>query len=323
MAAKSSVQGYVVTRNLAETTDDRQALNNIGGSPIADDIALFANNTKNESTLPIKISEYDSNTGIITIDNQTFEEQQQRSTVFTDGDVVSVENTGGGTIISDLYVYDSNAEDQFALSDSENLDSAYILSVSEDFVLRRKDVVTFQNLKNLTLPPSSIEDADSGNSSVLDNIDDYNSEFNNIYGIIDIAKYQSESKYLSNKSISTSARLRVEGGLVIRDPSDVISSEGIISDSPGLYLSDPQSDEDNIQTIRAFSSNSNPWEDDNAGTLSTDSTNVTAGNLILDNGLQIDGIEMLGESGPVDATNFTHKILVQIDGVDYYLCLRG
>jgi len=117
--------------------------------------------------------------------------------------------------------------------------------------------------------------------------------------------------------------LRVEGGVIIRDPSDTITQEGIVPSSPGLYLSDPTSDVNDIDTIRAFSSSSNPWTDDFQGTLSTDSVEVTAGNLILSGGIKVNGVQTVTQTGTVDNSSFTHKVLVQIDGIDYFLCLTG
>ena len=49
--ATSSVQGFLKSANLLENTQDRQALNNLGTAPIADDISLFINNNQNVSVL--------------------------------------------------------------------------------------------------------------------------------------------------------------------------------------------------------------------------------------------------------------------------------
>ena len=46
--ATSSVQGFLKSANLLENTQDRQALNNLGTAPIADDISLFINNNQND-----------------------------------------------------------------------------------------------------------------------------------------------------------------------------------------------------------------------------------------------------------------------------------
>ena len=324
MTARSSVQGYVRQLNLAETTDDRQALNNIGEAPIADDIALFANNTRNESVLPVRQDEYDVNSGIVKIDNQTETENKTRSTVFTNGDEVRLVYASGNEIAINLYIRDSNAVDKFSLSDNPDLSTVYTFTPTSDFVVIRREEVTFGNLKNLSVEPAGSrrdDDADNQSSTILDDTDDYDSEFNTIYGILDISKFQADSKYVSVRDSQTNERLRIEGGIVIRDPSDTITSEGIVDSSPGLYLSDPTSSVSDIDTIRAFSSSSNPWTDDFAGTLSTDSQEVTAGNLIFDNGLKITGINEIGDSGTVDSSSFTHKVLVQVNGVDYYLCL--
>lgn len=326
----SSVQGYVRVLNLKESEDDRQALNNLGEAPIADDIALFVNNTRNESVLNIRTDEYDSNTGTITLDNQTLEELNTRSSVFTDRDRVSLRDITNNVIKTDLFVKDSNTFDSFALTENADLTGLFTFTPTGDFKVVRSDEVTLANLINLGVERTGVvsnndEAFDDGSNdeegSRLDDVDNFNDELQEIFLTLDTSVFLSDAKYVATENKLTDQKLRTEGNVIIADPGNTIIFEGITDTSPGLYLSDPTSDVDDIQTVRAFSSNSDPWTDDLPETLSTQSTDVTAGNLTLPQGIKINNIAEKTETGNVDTGSFTHKILVSVNGVDYYLCL--
>lgn len=328
--AVSSIQGYVKSLNLSETEQDRQAINNLGTAPIADDIALFINNRRNESILTVKNTEFDTSTGEITIVNTTLEEGDSRATVFTNSDRVELRNTDNVAISSTLYVKESNGIDKFSLATDADLLNTFIFFPTENFLVVRNDEVTAENLANLGVARSSTGTNDVGGvggenvGETGDDLDDtYAEKFDELYSYLDISNFISLTKYTATDDVATSEKIRVEGDIVIADPSDTIVTEGLIASSPGLYLSNPASSVDDIQRTRAFSSTSNPWTDNFAGTLSTDSVDVTAGNLILDNGLSVSGITKTSSSGTVNNQTFTHKIKVQIDGVDYFLCLTS
>ena len=328
--AKSSVQGYVRALNLQETDQDRQALNNLGGAPIADDIALFANNSKNQAVLQIRRSEYDTNTDTIVINNTNLFEVQNRNSVFTNGDFVKIVDVNDNVIVENLYVANSNVFDTFQLSTTVDLQTIFsvplpVVTADEEYVIYiiRSDTVTQENLTRLskTTVLSSSDGEIDGNNGQLPDIGNYSSLLTQISSLADLANFLTRSKYVSNKSVATSALLSFQGAATISDPSDTITTEGIVASSPGLYLSNPTSTADDIQLTRSFSSTSDPWSDDDAGTLSTDSESVTAGRLVLTNGIKISNISVIPENGTVDPVTFTHKVKIQIDGIDYYLCL--
>ena len=330
--ARSSVQGYVRVLNLEESEDDRQALNNLGGAPIGDDIALFVNNTRNRSTLKVKQSEYNASTGEIVIDNQTREEINTRSSVYTNGDRVFVTDIDNNLLQDSLFIKESNTIDRFSLTANEDLTGAFTFNPPAEFFVVRPETVTLENLVNLGIERTSVVSAGGGfegggddteEGSVLDDIGNFSDTFDEIFITLDTAVFQSESKYVATENTLTDRKISVEGNIIIADPGNTIISEGITDTSPGLYLSDPTSDVNDIQTVRAFSSNSDPWVDDQSGTLSTQSTDVTAGNLTLTQGIKINNITTTSTSGTVDSSTFTHKILVKIDGIDYYLCLTS
>ena len=79
--ASSSIQGFLKSANLLENTQDRQALNNLGTAPVADDISLFINNNQNVSTIQCADSEYNFITGLVTLVNSTPELFAARSAV--------------------------------------------------------------------------------------------------------------------------------------------------------------------------------------------------------------------------------------------------
>jgi len=331
--ARSSVQGYVRALNLQETDQDRQALNNLGGAPIADDIALFANNSRNQAVLQIRRDEYNTNTDTIVINNTTLSEVQTRNSVFTNGDFVKILDVDDKVIVENLYIANSNVFNTFQLSAAADLETIYSVALppstaNEQYIIYivRSDTVTLDNLASLSVSSdnsqlSSGDGVTGGDDNQLPIVNNYNSELNEIAGLVDIANFLRRSKYVTTDSVSTAELLQFEGTATISDPSDTITSEGVVSSSPGLYLSNPASSVNDIELTRSFSSTSNPWNDDNAGTLSTDSVSVTAGRLVLTNGIKISNISVIPENGIVNELTFTHKAKIQIDGIDYYLCL--
>lgn len=322
--AVSGVQGYVKALNLVETNQDRQALNNLGGAPIADDIALFINNTKNESVLSIKVSEYNSLSGTVIINNTTLEEVDNRSSVFTDRDKVQLRTVSNTPISSTLYVKESNGINTFNLSAKSDLSDTFIFFPTENFLVVRTDEVTLANLKNIAVSVSrdtigtGVGTSEDQGYTAIQNLND---AFTELYNYLDVANYDQTFKYISARDLATDQTIFIEGNVIIKDPSNTIVAEGIISTSPGLYLTDPNSNINNISRVRAFSSNSNPWTDDFAGTLSTDATSVTTGELTFLNGIKLAGVTVTTTSGTVTSSNFKNKVKVNINGIDYYLCL--
>jgi hypothetical protein len=328
--ATSSVQGFVKSANLKENELDRQALNNLGTAPIADDISLFINNLKNESRITIDDSEYDVITGLVTIVNDTPELSAARSAVFTNGDSIRIEEENGTLIQGDLYIAQSDGEFTFGFATDEALENQFIFSPGDPFVVVRNDSVLLENIALLGVQQgtasfsSGLGDGTGDEDTTVDvnEEDTYNTQFNEIYEYLDIAKYQAKSKFVNDEDVAADVDFAMEGMFTIRDPADLIVDEGINSNSPGLYITDPNSSVNNIQKIRAFSDTFNPWEDSGTS-LETFSLDVTTGTLKLNNGIEIQGITPVTDSGDVNNTTFTHKTKITIDGIDYYLCLNA
>lgn len=356
----SSVQGFVKSANLKENQLDRQALNNLGTAPIADDISLFINNLRNTDSLFVKADEYNDITGLITIVNITDKDSEQRSGVYTNGDRVSIsqlivqlDGNGdavrdadgsiiilgkGNLIFENLYIARSDGETTFGFATDVELKNSFTFdSTTPFFIVERKTNVLLEHIsyvapqQNETNLNSEInsddtgEDAGSSSNAPAEEGTRYVDSFGEIYEYLDIAKFQAKSKFVNDEDVAADVDFAMEGTFTIKDPSDVILDTGITDNTPGLYITDPTSPVTNIQKIRAFSDVFNPWEQTvipQGNALTTESADVTAGTLKLNQGLDILNITALTVSGTVNSTSFTHKIKVNIDGVDYFLCLN-
>lgn len=335
--ATSSVQGFLKSANLLENTQDRQALNNLGTAPIADDISLFINNNQNVSVLEIADAEYNFVTGLITVVNDTAELNAARSAVFTNGDPVRILYTDDTVLKDNLFVTQSDGETTFGVATDAEGNAQYTFDPpAEGFKVVRSDAVVLNNLTFL----GAVEDtagfssgldtgstgAEPSEQSGIDTEDTYANQFLEIYQYLDIAKYQADKKFVSDRNVATDDDFRMEGSFSINDPADMIITEGVNLNSPGLYITNPASPLTNIQRIRAFSDTSNPWEVIGTGVntkLTTQAASAQTGDLKLNNGILIDGITPITESGNVNNVSFTHKAKVKIDGIDYFLCLTS
>jgi len=337
--ATSAVQGFLKSANLLENTQDRQLLNNLGEAPIADDISLFINNSQNVSRLEIADNEYNFITGLVTLVNSTAEQQAARSAVFTNGDPVRILYVNEEILQDDLFVTQSNGETTFGFASDVEGDSQYTFDPpAEGFIVQRSDAVILNNLTFLGslettagfssgLDAGGAAEAEAGESGGgIDTEDTYANQFLEIYQYLDISKYQANKKFVSDRNVATDDDFRMEGSFSINDPADMIITEGVNLNSPGLYITNPASPLTNIQRIRAFSDTSNPWEVVGTGVntkLTTQAASAQTGDLKLNNGILIDGITPIVESGNVNNVSFTHKAKVKIDGIDYFLCLTS
>jgi hypothetical protein len=330
-----ALQGFVRSSNLAENTQDRTALNNLGTAPIADDISLFINNSQNVSFIEIDVDEYDRISGLVTIINDTAELARNRSAVFTNGDPIKLEYLDGTLIKDAVYIRDSDGETTFGFANNLNLDDEFTFRPTGSFKVIRSDKVVLENITFLGVENATASfsnglaagdgDDNSNSFGVIDNLS-YAEAFAEIYSYLDVAKYQARKKFVSDQDVATDDNFYTEGTFTIRDPGNTIVEEGLTITSPGLYITNPESPLGNIQKILAFSDAFNPWENQNIGGadyLVTESASVTAGDLILNNGFNITGITPIVSSGTINAITFTHKVPFILNGVTYYLCLSN
>ena len=224
---------------------------------------------------------------------------------------------------TNYFVCDSNALTRFRLSNNSSvsgidkinipesaLEGKTITVTPESFNFIRKEPVHQENLVNYIKP--SIQDDEHfswlGGSTI-------NDTFDSTQQTIEIADIVSERKYKGTSDTTTDDSIKLQGAVVLHDPDNFNSSFSQIiesSDAPGMYIGD----------VRAFSSDNNPWEKSEEGNpvgiLSTQSYEVSIGDLAfldgnnIDGSFQVTGADLSDVSPAEDAKNFTHKIPVVI-----------
>lgn len=314
-------QGYIRNLDLSETTNPALALANLAGSTIPDDLRLIQNNLRNTSTI-----------GYSTFSQAHFQ-FPELDFVFTNNDVIQItKNVSiGSTTLntnSKYFICESDGKSKFKISTTSGavgFTTFDVLSVDQDnFNFVRNDSVSQENLINL-INPSSLqpgsenEETDSGSSFLSGNI--FGTGSVRIKNALEITQDNIESasfligkKYTTDGNINTSEILRYEGILKSSDPVNLNATvQGLQnSSSPGFY----------IGTVRAFSSDSNPWsKDTNAGELVTTSTSVKINELFFYDELRIGGINTTSAT-TTDPNDFTHKLPIEIYGEIYYLLLK-
>jgi hypothetical protein len=298
-------QGYRKDLNLQETNIDQDALDNLGGAGISQDLTIIQNNLRNISTV--------SYSGIST---GFFYFGSNSSFVFTNDDMVTVSadvNLGSSSLTAgtNYYVCNSNAQNQFKLSttpSSVGFNTITITSVSPtNFYFIRNDAVDRDNIINFIKP--NIQDTTFsyfGGGSINSAID--SSQSSN-----EVSKYLINKKYKTNQdTLATLNDFKYEGVVTVNDPVSLYVDQTGLDNakSPGVF----------IGNTRAFSSDNNPWNQ--VGTaLSTSSDQVSMGELFFSEDIYITGINAEVASS-TQVTTFTHKLPVVINGETYYLLLK-
>jgi len=299
-------QGYRKDLNLVETVVDQDALDNLGGAGISQDLSIIQNNSRNIST----VSYVGVSTGFFYFGSTS-------SFVFTNDDIVTVSadiNVGSSTLSAGTYYYvcNSNAENRFKLSttpSSVGFNTITVSSVSPtNFYFIRNDAVHQSNLINFIRPDIQ----DTAEFSYLSGAS-INNAFDSSQSNNEVAKYLIGTKYKTNEDVtSTVNEFKYEGVVTTNDPVSLnIDSTGLSNaKSPGVFIGD----------TRAFSSDNNPWTQ--VGTaLSTLSSEVSVGELFFSNDIYITGINTESASSTA-VTTFSHKLPVIINGETYYLLLK-
>jgi hypothetical protein len=319
--------GFEVARNLAESVNDRNALNNLGGGNIASDIELFVNNLNNVTELTWEYSTDQS-----TISNDKFIFPITVKLVYTDGDIVTVSGSSLGDLNSELTYYvvefDLRSGERlnqvsFGLSTSRNGSLVSLGNITSDILFTRSDVVTKENLLNIAAPIGLGIDSNFIEDGIYYDYANFNDAFDSIESNVDSFNYLRSFKYAANESTIVNSPIIIKGSTEVYDPAEYNTSETNLATakSPGVYISNPFSDILNIEKTRAYSTSANPWE---IGTeeLVTQSTQVNIGDLYFSNGIKFDSItDLNSESGTV--SGFTHKIPAVINGVEYFVLLKS
>ena len=301
-------QGYRKDLNLDETTIDTQALNNLAGAGIANDLRIIQNNLRNTSTLA-----YVSNS------NGFFTFPDSVEAIFTNDDVVSVGTTvsiGSATLEPSInyFICNSDGESQFKLSTTPSSSDVGLSTITISgtpnpvaFDIIRKNPVHKENLRNY-IPPE-VQDAIGEFSWTSD----LNGIFDDTAFNIDSAKYFIGRKYQNGFDLTTDREVKYEGTVTSADPANLNSGTSGLSNpkSPGVFIGD----------TRAFSSNDQPWTE-TGSSLQTQSSEVSVGDLTFIGDVKIEGITATNQSSNVNPTSYTHKLPVIIDGVTYFVLLQ-
>lgn len=296
-------QGFRQDLNFEENTNDTVALNNLGGSGIANDLRIIQNNLRNISTISYQ-----------SISDGYFFFGSDNIFVYTNDDIVGVsENVSVGSttlfINTDYYVCNSDGETKFKLSTTPSNVGISTISVSgvstTSFNFIRKEFVVQENILNFIKPEISDQNFSYFSGSINDNLA-------LIQDTSKLSQYSIEKKYKGNVDTTTNSDINIEGSVVVEDPARLNTSIAGLSSSksPGLFIGD----------IRAFSSDNNPWT--KVGTaLSTSSDEVSIGELYFADNITITGIGTELDTS-VQVTSFTHKLPIVVNGETYYLLLR-
>ena len=350
-----SYRGLELATNLSEPLQSNQSLINLGGPGINEDISLFVNNLENISVLL-----YDS-TGLdasLIPGSDSAPEVLERFLfprdvpfVFTNGDRLNIEvldpetsevvgRNVSGTMEPDTEyrVVDFEfglggfgSQRAFGLSESRGgdpLDLSSIDGMNVRFI--RKDPVDQTNILKIATPEIN-DSSDNLGFSVSGGRDffsynvsgDFNSELEGIENNINQANFKRRSKYSVSRSISTDDNIRLNGALRIDDPVDALTSDDDLNNPtvPGVFITDPFSDPNDIAKARAFSTLGNPWEENSTeSSLDTPSSQVNIGVLRFEGSVEINGLSV-SDYQTTPATDFTHKIPITVSGVQYFLLL--
>ena len=237
--------------------------------------------------------------------------------VYTDDDVVTVSadvNVGSTTLTAgtEYFICNSDSKSRFKLSftsstSTSGISTVDITAVPAQFDFIRKEPVLKSNIENFTKP--EIQDDEEFGGYLSGTINEV-MESTQVNG--ENAEYFITKKYKGTEDTNVDTDIKFEGTVNLFDPVGFNANFSDLSSpkSPGIF----------IGNTRAFSADNNPWVVDGTD-LSTDSFEVTIGELEFKNGIVIEGISQASAT-TVEATSFTHKIPVNINGETYYLLLK-
>ena len=243
------------------------------------------------------------------------------------------------------YICDSDGERNFKLSIRPSYDVLGISTVviktgnSDDgysglttsvspssFKMIRSEPVNQENLINF-IAPDIVDDAfgyaDGTPKEILDQIQTQS----------EVSNFFIEKKYKGTTNTTTSDYIKTEGIIEMKDPKEKMNDADIVTDydsGAGMF----------IEGTRAFSSDNNPWTDDDdplkpndvSDSLETKADLVSIGELYFGDssagpvirGAGFDGTHSTTEltgvkaisSGTITPTDFTHKIPLRIENAD-------
>ena len=241
--------------------------------------------------------------------------------VYTNDDIVGVStdvNVGSTTLTAgtDYFICNSNTKDRFKLSTTSStvgINTINITAVPSQFDFIRKEPVLKGNIGKFQRP--EIQDDQEFGQYLASSI---NSVMETTQANGENADYFITKKYRGTENTTVDTDIKFEGTVNLFDPVglNANSSDLELSNSPGIF----------IGNTRAFSADNNPWVVEGgsvgvAGTLATDSYEVSISDLEFSNNLIIEGINDVAVAS-VNPGTFSHKIPVTIAGEVYYLLMK-
>lgn len=228
------------------------------------------------------------------------------------------------------YVVYSNSLDQFKVDDAYveigvNNFISITSPIEVDIVFIRTNKVEQQSLLYLITPEVNDEEFNysfAGGGSIED-------RFNRLEGNIDSSNFLRTKKLRTDSNNAFKDEVRLEGHLRIFDPDPYNQQTSDLFDQKsGVYITNPSSSLDDIQKLRAFSSNANPWTvETGTGDLLTQSSEMNIGDLNFNytgaSTATLNGLQNVNTATNVDETVFQYKLPVTINNEIYFVLLRS
>ena len=246
--------------------------------------------------------------------------------VYTKDDIVTVSQdvSVGSTTLkagTEYFICGSDAETKFQLSFTPSTNIAGISTIDltatpPQFDFIRKEPVIKKNLDNFQRP--EIQDENEFSTYLAGSINDI---MDSTQENGENANYFITKKYKGTEDTTVDTDIKFEGTVNLFDPQGFNANSGDLTDpkSPGIF----------IGNTRAFSADNNPWFTESqpgVANLTTNSFEVSIGELeflgsATQGAIAFEGISAVAATS-VEATTFTHKIPVTINGETYYLLLK-
>ena len=181
-----------------------------------------------------------------------------------------------------------------------------------DFI--RKDPVHKGDVINYIKPEVQDEGFDYASGSINSTL--IQTQSNN-----EEAEFLITKKYKGTDDTTTNKDIKVEGTILVNDPVPYNTTPAAVSGNlNGVFIGD----------TRAFSTDNNPWTEETSS-VKTQSEEVTIGELNFQGTgasgqetIDIDGITVTNLTGtPPQASEFTHKMPIKINGETYYILLKS
>lgn len=230
----------------------------------------------------------------------------------------------------EYYVVYSNSLDQFKVDDAYvevgiNNFITITSSISVDIVFIRTNKVEQQSLLYLITPEINDDNFSysfAGDGSIED-------RFNILEGNIDSSTFLRTKKIRIDNNNAFKDQIRLEGHLRVFDPDPYNQQTSDLFDQKsGVYITNPSSSLDDIQKLRAFSSNANPWTvETGTNDLLTQSSEMNIGDLSFNytgaSTATLNGLQNVNTATNVDETVFQYKLPVTINNEIYFVLLRS